>query len=243
MAADDNTLLRLLCHLAWLRKQLVTDGGVATIQWAYQVYTCAVELQWRYTYPHHDSEVMTPPTSFDFPRELEKVVARASDALDVLREDKTGRVSGADLLPTDASALIAGAVDDLLDVTDRSHQVGKVVAKRKPDEGLVTPLRNLQRWASARRVKPPRADAREYASPAGEAQAELNKGIGTSLVASYAAAVSNMPPDAKAEVRKMAATMLDIDVEHRPSLHGHYQTDVPLDILENAKRSLSLKPQ
>lgn len=243
MADDDNTVLHLLCHLAWLRKQLVTDGGSATIPWGYLVYTSAVELQWRYTYPHHDLEVMTPPTSFDFPRALENVVARASDALDVLREDKAGRVSGADLLPTDASNLIAGAIDDLLAVTERSHQVGKVVAKRKPDEGLVSPLRNLKRWASARRVKPPRANAREYASPAGEAQAELNKGIGTNLVATYAPAVSNMPQDAKAGVRKMAATMLDIDVEHRPSIHGYYQTDIPLDILENAKRSLIAKPQ
>lgn len=243
MAADDNAVLRLLCHLAWLRKQLVAGGGAATIGWAYHVYVTAVELQWKYTYPHHDSEIMTPPTSFDLPRALEQVVVSSSDALDVLREDSSGGVSGSDLLPADASTLLTGAIDNLLEVAEQSHQVGKVVAKQRPDEGPISPLQNLKRWASTRRVKPPRADAPEPTSLPEFAQAELNKGIGTSLVANYAPAVSNMSRVAKITARQIAATMLDVDVTYRPSDHDAYATDIPIDILENAKKSLDKKPR
>lgn len=237
-ASGDDTVFRLLCHLAWLTGQ-AEKKDARTLEWAYRVYNTAVELQWRYVYPHESSDNVTSANDQKLASSIEGVVSSASEALSVLRTDSYLQVKSDELLPPTTGYEIVSAIDALLDDVCQTKWREGVVAKQQPSCDVApNPLRNLQRWKSSRRIKPPVNTVTNDTDPATATQTELNKGLGTEIVTHNSRVVESRTPAVKEELRKMSKTMREIDVEQCANANAAYGSRIPADILDNMARSL-----
>ena len=237
--SGDDIVFRLLCHLAWLTGQAEKEDA-RTLHWAYRVYNTSVQLQWRYVYPHETLHSVMPADDLSLALSIEGVVSSASEALNVLRTDSYLQVKSDDPLPPTTGNEIVSAVDALLDDVCQTKWREGVVAKQQPScDEAPNPLRNLQRWKSSRRIKPPTNSAMDDTDPATTTQTELNKGLGTEIVIHSSRAVESRTPAVKDELRKMSKTMREIDVEQCANVNAAYGSRIPADILDNMARSLS----
>ena len=80
----DVMVLRLLCHLAWLRDLVGTGSKQRTLGWARRVYNSAAHLQFRFVYPHQPQDRVAEPSQLLLAKVIENVVDAASDAIEPL---------------------------------------------------------------------------------------------------------------------------------------------------------------
>ncbi len=227
---------RLLCHLAWLRKHAV-DPASQTLGWAYRVYNTATAIQWEFVYPAAASEVVTPPFDRSLAKVIEDVVEASSRAVEVLRTDAGATETARTSVPAADATAIVTAVDAMLKAVGYSQwRLGvEPVEDPKCDE-IVRPLQNLERWRRRRARSIPK-DLPEGETPSEYSQAELNKGLGTDLVATQSHTVAAMPDPIPDEARSMSEVMLRIDASEYESAEDRYRSPIPAHVLNNMIRS------
>ncbi len=227
---------RLLCHLAWLRKHAV-DPASQTLGWAYRVYNTATAIQWEFVYPAAASEVVTPPFGRSLAKAIEDVVEASSRAVEVLRTDAGATETARTSVPAADATAIVTAVDAMLKAVGYSlWRLGvEPVEDPKCDE-IVRPLQNLERWRRRRARSIPK-DLPEGETPSEYSQAELNKGLGTDLVATQSHTVAAMPDPIPDEARSMSEVMLRIDASEYESAEDRYRSPIPAHVLNNMIRS------
>ncbi|MFM8703117.1 MAG: hypothetical protein ACKOHG_04495, partial [Planctomycetia bacterium] len=78
--AKDDTVLRLLCHLAWLRDLGGTGSNQSTLGWARRIYNSAAHLQFRFVYPQQSQDRVAESSRPLLAKTIEAVVSDASEA-------------------------------------------------------------------------------------------------------------------------------------------------------------------
>ena len=76
----DDMVLRLLCHLAWLRDTSGSGSKQRTLAWARRVYNSATHLQFRFVYPHRSQDRVIESAQPLLAKAIEAVVDAASEA-------------------------------------------------------------------------------------------------------------------------------------------------------------------
>jgi hypothetical protein len=215
-AVKDDTVLRLLCHLAWLRDIVGTSSKQRTLGWARRVYNSAAHLQFRFVYPHQSQDRVAEPARLPLAKAIETVVGAASDAIEPLRS-----VAGAGAVE-EGSALDSATVRELRDaltvLLDTANQIGwGGVHAPKEDTALDRPLNPLRLLAEWRRRRGGGKQAgRQDASGStatDDAMAELCKGIATKLVANHSRVLGRVPATAAEAFHAAADAHLAVDVE------------------------------
>jgi hypothetical protein len=211
-AVKDNTVLRLLCHLAWLRDTGGSGSKQRTLAWARRVYNSATHLQFRFVYPHQSQDRVAGPAQPPLAKALEALVVTASSAVEPLR-------SG---VGEEGSVLDAATARDLHDaltaLLDMATQVGwGGVHAPKEDVTLdrpVNPLRLLSAWRRRHRGgKKTDRHAGSGSAVSDEAMAELCKGIATKLVANHSRVMGRVPASASQVLHEVADAHLSVDVD------------------------------
>jgi len=212
--AKDHTVLRLLCHLAWLRDLVGTGSKHRTLGWARRVYNSAAHLQFRFAYPHQPRDRVAESSRPILAKAIETVVAAASDAIEPLRGG-AGAV-GEDLALDPATAReVRDALTVLLDTANKFGWGG--VHAPKEDGSLdrpVNPLRLLSEWRRRHRDHTRHGLLATSGSPASEdAMTELCKGIATKIVADHSRVMDRLPGPSSLVLHEVADVHLRVDVE------------------------------
>jgi hypothetical protein len=210
----DDTVLRLLCHLTWLRDLVGTGSKHRTLGWARRVYNSAAHLQFRFVYPHQSHDRVAEPSQRLLAKAIEDVVDAASDAIEPLR-------SGAGAVEEDSAldAATARALRDALTaLLDTATQVGwGGVHAPKEDVTLdrpVNPLRLLSEWRRRHgRGKQSGLHAASNPTASDDALAELCKGIATKLVVDHSRVMRRLPELASQVLHEAADAHLSVDVD------------------------------
>jgi len=213
-AVKDDMVLRLLCHLAWLRDTGGSDSKQRTLEWARRVYNSAAHLQFRFVYPHQSRDRVAESAQPLLAKAIEAVVDAASDAIEPLR-------SGAGVVEEDSAldAATARALRDALTVLlDTATQVGwGGVHAPKEDVTLdrpVNPLRLLAEWRRRHGGgKQTGGNAASGSAVSDKAMVELCKGVATKLVADHSRVMRRVPELASQVLHEAAAAHLSVDVD------------------------------
>jgi hypothetical protein len=208
----DDMVLRLLCHLAWLRDLVGTGSKQSTLGWARRVYNSAAHLQFRFVYPHQPQDRVAEPSRPVLAKAIETVVGAASEAVEPLR-------SGVDVDESVLDTTTARVLLDRLNVLlETAAQVGWVgVPAPKEDVTLdrpVNPVRLLSEWRRRRGgVKQAGMHSASGSSATDDAMAELCKGIATKLVVDYSRVMRRVPELASQVLHEAADAHLSVDVD------------------------------
>jgi hypothetical protein len=210
--AKDDTVLRLLCHLAWLRDLVGTGSKHRTLGWARRVYNSAAHLQFRFVYPHQPRDRVAESSRPILAEAIETVVGAASDAIEPLRSGAVGEDSGLD------TATARELRDSLTVLLDTANKIGwGGVHAPKEDATLdrpVNPLRLLAEWrrrhGGGKQSDPHDASG---STATDEAMVELCKGIATKLVANHSRVMGRVPATAYEAFHAAADAYLAVDVE------------------------------
>ncbi len=208
----DDMVLRLLCHLAWLRDTGGSGSKQRTLAWARRAYNSAVHLQFRFVYPHQSQDRVTESAQPLLAKAIEAVVGAASDALEPLRSGDGEKDSVLDAATTRALR------DALTVLLDEATQIGwGGVHAPKEDVTLdrpLNPLRLLAKWRRRHRGgKQSGRNAASGSTASDEAMVELCKGIATKLVANHSRVMGRVPASASQVIHKAADAYLSVDVE------------------------------
>jgi len=215
----DDMVLRLLCHLAWLRDTGGSGSKQRTLAWARRVYNSTIHLQFRFVYPHQSHDRVAEPAQQPLAKALEAVVVAASEAVEPLR-------SGVDVEESVLDTTTARVLLDRLNVLlETAAQVGWVgVPAPKEDVTLdrpVNPVRLLSEWRRRRGGgKQSGLEAASHSTASDEAMAELCKGIATKLVADHSRAMRQVSASASQVLHEVADAHLSVDVEEFGRLGG-----------------------
>ena len=212
--AKDDTVLRLLCHLAWLRDLVGTGSNQSTLGWARRIYNSAAHLQFRFVYPHQPRDRVAESSRPVLAKAIETVVGAASDAIEPLR-GRAGAV-GEDLALDPATAReVRDALTVLLDTANKFGWGG--VHAPKEDAALdrpVNPLRLLSEWRRRHGGGKQAGPHKTSGSTANdEAMEELCKGIATKLVANHSRAMGRVPTTASEVFHEAADAHLSVDLD------------------------------
>lgn len=208
----DDMVLRLLCHLAWLRDTGGSGSKQRTLAWARCVYNSTIHLQFRFVYPHQSHDRVAEPAQQPLAKALEAVVVAASEAVEPLR-------SGVDVDESVLDTTTARVLLDRLNVLlETAAQVGWVgVPAPKEDVTLdrpVNPVRLLSEWRRRRGGgKQSGMHSTSGSSATDDAMAELCKGIATKLVANHSRVMGRVPASASQVLHEVADAHLSVDVD------------------------------
>jgi len=209
----DDMVLRLLCHLAWLRDTGGSGSKQRTLAWARRVYNSATHLQFRFVYPHQSQDRVIESDGARLAEAIEAVVDTASDAIEPLR-------GGAGAVDEDSAldAATALALRDALTVLlDTATQVGwGGVHALKEDVTLDRPVNPLLLLAKWRRRhgggKLTGGNPASGSTASDEAMTELCKGVATKLVANHSWVMGLVPELASRVLHEVADAYLSVDV-------------------------------
>lgn len=221
MAADDNTLLRLLCHLAWLR-DLATDASKRqTLDWARRVYNSATHLQFRFVYPCRPHERVNASHQQSLAKALEELVSTASKAVAPLRTSAGDEVMSKPLSP----AIIRELRRTLAAALDTANQAGWGGTHAPKEHAHLdhpaSVMRLLAEWRRNRRgYKRPGMVAKPHAPPDNDAAVELCKGIATKIVANHARTATRISSKAVRTLHEVADAHLTVDMEEFGKVGG-----------------------
>ena len=210
----DDTVFRLLCHLAWLRDIVGRGSKRSTLGWARRVYNSATHLQFRFVYPHRSQDRVTESAQTMLAEAIETVVGAASEAIEPLRGG-AGAV-GEDL--TLDPAIVRELRDALTVLLDTANKIGwGGVHAPKEDATLdrpVNPLRLLSEWRRRHGSGKQSGQHDTSGSTANdEAMEELCKGIATKLVANHSRAMGRVPTSAAEVFHEAADAHLSVDLD------------------------------
>jgi hypothetical protein len=208
----DDMVLRLLCHLAWLRDTGGSGSKQRTLAWARRVYNSTIHLQFRFVYPHQSHDRVAEPAQQPLAKALEAVVVAASEAVEPLR-------SGVDVeesvLDTTAARVLLDRLNVLLETAAQVGWGG--VPAPKEDVTLdrpVNPMRLLSEWRRRRGGgKQSGLHAASVSTASDEAVAELCKGVATQLVANHSRVMGRVPASAAQVLHEVADAHLSVDVD------------------------------
>jgi hypothetical protein len=210
----DDMVLRLLCHLAWLRDTGGSGSKQSTLGWARRVYNSAAHLQFRFVYPHQPQDRVAEPSRPVLAKAIETVVGAASDAIEPLRGG-AGAVGEDSAIDSAAVREVRDALTVLLDTANRVGWGG--VHAPKEDATLdrpVNPLRLLSEWRRRHgggKQAGPRNTSGSTVND--EAMEELCKGIATKLVANYSRAMGRVPTSVSEVFHEAADAYLSVDLD------------------------------
>lgn len=211
-AIEDNKVLRLLCHLAWLKDFADGDSKQRTLGWARRIYNSATHLQFRFVYPHRPLDRVDASSQPPLAKALEAVVAAADNAVEPLRRGAGDERSSLD---SDTARELRDSLDLLLVTANRIGWGG--VHAPKEDRSLdrpVNPLRLLSEWRRRHRDHTRHGLLATSGSPASEdAMAELRKGIATKIVADHSRVMDRLPGPSSRVLHEVADVHLRVDVE------------------------------
>jgi hypothetical protein len=213
-ASGDNTVFRLLCHLAWLRTETPGDEKQQTLDWARRVYNSSVHLQFRFVYPHQPKDRVAAADQHTLARAIEDVVSLSADVVSPMREGRAGATTTALLDP-----LVVRDMRDLLGtMLDTASMVGwgGVHAPKEHAEcdRPVNPLRLLAKWRRHNRGAGKRSEeSPATTAPADEAMAELCKGLATEIVAQHSRVMPRLTVEASKALHDAAAAFLEVDID------------------------------
>lgn len=213
-AVKDDTVLRLLCHLAWLRDIVGTGSKQRTLGWARRVYNSAAHLQFRFVYPHQSQDRVAEPSQPLLAKAIETVVGAASGAVEPLRSG-AGAVAEDSALDSATARELRDSLTVLLDTANKIRWGG--VHAPKEDATLdrpVNPLRLLAEWrrrhGGGKQSDPHDASG---STATDEAMVELCKGIATKLVANHSRVMGRVPATVYEAFHAAADAYLAVDVE------------------------------
>lgn len=207
----DDVVLRLLCHLAWLRDTGGTSSKQRTLGWARRVYNSATHLQFRFVYPHQSQDRVIESDGARLAEAIEAVVDAASDAIEPLRR---GGVEKESVLDASTSHALRDALTVLLDTATQIRWGG--VHAPKEDVTLDRPVNPLLLLAKWRRRhgggKLTGGKAASGSTASDEAMTELCKGVATKLVANHSWVMGRVPELASRVLHEAADAHLSVDV-------------------------------
>lgn len=208
----DDMVLRLLCHLAWLRDTGGSGSKQRTLAWARRVYNSTIHLQFRFVYPHQSHDRVAEPAQQPLAKALEAVVVAASEAVEPLR---SGDGAEGTVLDAATASALRDALTALLDTANRVGWGG--VHAPKEDATMdrpVNPLRLLSEWRRRHGGGKQAGPLNTSGSTANdEAMEELCKGIATKLVATHSRAMGRVPASAAQVIHKAADAYLTCDLD------------------------------
>jgi len=208
----DDMVLRLLCHLAWLRDTGGSGSKQSTLGWTRRVYNSTIHLQFRFVYPHQSHDRVAEPAQQPLAKALEAVVVAASEAVEPLR---SGDGAEGTVLDAATASALRDALTVLLDTANRVGWGG--VHAPKEDATLdrpVNPLRLLSEWRRRHgggKQAGPRNTSGSTVND--EAMEELCKGIATKLVANYSRAMGRVPTSVSEVFHEAADAYLSVDLD------------------------------
>ncbi|MEI6637534.1 MAG: hypothetical protein WCO99_13270 [Planctomycetota bacterium] len=210
----DDMVLRLLCHLAWLRDTGGSGSKQRTLAWARRVYNSATHLQFRFVYPHRSQDRVIEFAQPLLAKAIEAVVDAASDAIKPLRSG-AGAVEENSALDAATALALRDALTVLLNTATEVGWGG--VHAPKEDVTLdrtVNPLRLLSAWrrrhGGGKQSDPHDASG---STATDEAMVELCKGIATKLVANHSRVMGRVPATVYEAFHAAADAYLAVDVE------------------------------
>jgi len=204
----DDTVFRLLCHLAWLRDIVGRGSKRSTLEWGRRVYNSATHLQFRFVYPHQSQDRVAKSDQPLLAKAIEDVVNAASEAIKPLR---SGAVGGDSALDAATARELRDSLNVLLDTANKIGWRG--VHAPKEDATLDRPLNPLQLLAAWRRRRG-RGTQTDSDSTAGEdAMAELDKGIATKLVVNHSRVMGRVPASTSEAFHAAADAYLAVDLD------------------------------
>lgn len=213
-AVEDNMVLRLLCHLAWLRDSFEGNSNQSTLRWGRRVYNSVTHLQFRFVYPHRSQDRVAEPLQPQLAKALEAVVKAASDAVEPLRT-YADAVKEDFLIDSGTAHDLRDALDALLDTANKIGWCG--VHAPKEDVRLdrpINPLRLLWKWQRRHRGgKRPGARDASDSTASDENRVELCKGVATKLVVDHSRVMGRVPATASAVLHEVADAHLTVDID------------------------------
>lgn len=209
-ALKDDTVLRLLCHLAWLRDIVGSGPNQRTLGWARRVYNSAAHLQFRFVYPHQSQDRVAEPSQPLLAKAIESVVDAAADAVEPLRSG-AGAVEEDSVLDAATARKLHDALAVLLDTADKIGWGGMHAPKE--DATLDRPLNPLQLLAAWRRRHGGGSHTGSDSAAINDAMVELDKGIATKIVTNHSRAMRRVPTSASEAFHAAADAYLAVDLE------------------------------
>ena len=208
----DDTVFRLLCHLAWLRDIVGSGPKQSTLGWARRVYNSAAHLQFRFVYPHQSQDRVIESDGARLAEAIEAVVDAASDAIEPLRRGDGEKES---VLDASTSHALRDALTVLLDTATQIRWGG--VHAPKEDVTLNRPVNPLRLLSELRRRHRGGKQAGPHITSGStandEAMEELCKGIATKLVVNHSWVMGRVPASTSEAFHAAADAYLAVDVE------------------------------
>ena len=213
-ASGDDTVFRLLCHLAWLRADTQGDKEQQTLDWARKVYNSAVHLQFRFVYPHQPKDRVAAADQHALARAIEDVVSLSADAVSPMRECRAGATTSALLDPLVAREIHA-ALGLMLDKALMVGWGGVHAPKEHAEcDRPVNPLRLLAKWRRQNLGTEKRSEVSTATTPPNhEAMADLCKGLATEIVAQHSRVMRRLPAEASKALHNAADAFLGVDID------------------------------
>jgi hypothetical protein len=208
--AKDDTVLRLLCHLAWLRDIVGSGPNQRTLGWARRVYNSAAHLQFRFVYPHQSQDRVAEPSQPLLAKAIESVVDAAADAVEPLRSG-AGAVEDDSVLDAATTREVRDALNVLLDMANKIGWGG--VHAPKKDATLDRPLNPLQLLAAWRRRHGGGTHTGSDSAASNDAMVELDKSIATKIVTNHSRVMRRVPTSASEAFHAAADAYLAVDLE------------------------------
>lgn len=213
---DDDTVLRLLSHLAWLKRAAVELPTGPTLGWARRVYNSSVHLQFRFVYPHGDEDRVAKIDQQSLAAAIEAVVSTAAEVVNALR-DIHYLPNENTPLGSDTALDLQKGLADLLAKANAIQWCG--VHAPKEDTRLDRPLRPLallSKWRKrqARERSRERGAARDVLLDAeNNPKTAFYLGLASKIVADQARANRIMPATAAKIFQQVADAQFSVDLE------------------------------
>lgn len=220
----DDTVYRLLCHLAWLRK-LAASEKERTVEWAFRVCNSAVELQFHFVYPHHEKDRVKDKTMVPLLAErIENVVELSRQLLDVASEKPKHVVKQDSPIETRGGTELHEALIELLHAASDSGWRKKIEAGEDPR--FYEPIDPLKKLKAYKRSPLGSVVCRSVDRlPPENPTADLLEGLAAKIVAEYSPVAQGLPELARKEFKRVANAVYYADQSQFVSEGGSQALD------------------
>lgn len=214
--AEDGMVLRLLSHLAWLKRAADQQSTGPTLEWARRVYNSSVHLQFRFVYPHSDRDRVAKSDQQPLAATIEAVVSTAAAAVDVLR-DTSSDFNGDSQLDIETSSRLQRELGNLLAKANAIQWSGIHSPKEEVwlDQG-VDPIRLLSEWRQRqdrRRRKQTGAENEVRPDDERNPKADFLFSLVSKIVVDGSPVIEMMPAAAAEIFQKVADAHFSADLE------------------------------